>query len=273
MQCPGCGTENPVGATFCMRCGNPVSALATSADAQAVHPEVLRQKKTLWIYAVMTLLLGVIMALLLMLNSRNTLQVGSAIPHPVLQAAATVPAQTKMPQDVYDWLGHLQKIEVKKNELSVKQAADMKTFELMLNTLGPGIGEMEPTNEEAPVDEPSSVTKGKFENLRPQWKDLLSEFESVPPPEECKPIANDYDIALTEIPGMISDLEDLLNQVSTNPQAALIKAQTMQSKSYKNIDQNFAQTDVRVQAICDKYGVKKWFNIGDKGGVFAKPGF
>ncbi len=251
--------------------------MAAAGPQVAVRP---RNNNAL-IAAIAVILALLVLFLLWLLSGQKVLQVQGAGPAAPLQVKATAPEKAKMPQDVWDYLEHVRKIEQAKNELSLKQEADMKTFELMLNTLGPGIGEMDPYDQsgqntpdgQAPSQEPSAVTKGKFEDLRPKWEALVTDFESVKPPAECQPLHDAYFSALNEIPGMITDLEDLLNQVSTDPQAALVKAQGLQSKSFKTIDKNFIESDGQVQSLCDKYELKKWFNIGDKGGVFAKPGF
>ncbi len=270
MLCPRCGAKNPETAAFCMQCGQQLAAAQPVAGAATLAPGV--QRKAIWPW--LTGGLALMAALLVFLAKGRSLElVDKTAPAANLKVVAKAPLEVKMPQDVLDWLEHLRKIEARKNELSIKQEADMKTFEIMLNTLGPGIGQFDPSQPEDQVGdkEPADVTKGKFEDLRPQWEGLIKDFESKPPPAECKPIADDYFAGLSEVPGMISDLEDLMNQVNSDPQAALIKAQGLQSKSYRNIDENFAKTDVRVQTICDKYHVKKWFNIGERGGMFAKP--
>lgn len=264
-----------------MRCGQP---LRLETPAMPVGPQTAVQPRNnnAIIAAIIALLIILILLLLWFLNGQKLLQVQGVGPTAPLQVAKAMPDKAKMPQDVWDYLEHVRRIEEKKNELSIKQAADMKTFEVMLNTLGPGIGELDPYDQSGQgvpsgdaneSKEPADVTKGKFENLRPQWEDLVKDFESKQPPAECQGLHDDYFAALNEIPGMITDLEDLLNQVATNPQAALVKAQGLQSTSYKTIDKNFIQADGRVQGLCDKYEMKKWFNIGDRGGVFAKPGF
>ena len=181
---------------------------------------------------------------------------------PVLNEQGSVPKPLKMPQDVWDWLEHLRRIEARKNDLHLKQVSELKVFQQMIGVLGPGIGEVDPYDQTGDAGkEPADVTKGKFADLRPDWYQLIKDFQAVPPPDECKPIADDYYRAINEIPGMTGDVIGVLNTVSTDPQGALTAVSKLRNKSYGEIDRYLDRTDARVQAICDKYNVRKWFNI------------
>jgi len=269
MTCGKCGTKLPEGASFCMTCGSPIAREPVAPGAQPA-------KKGVNPWAIISTLLAVLVLILFfLLRKPSDLKI---VDNGSTSANLRVPAKgdvaVTMPDDVMNWLKHLQKIEEKKNELEVKQEADMEVFMQKLQALGAGIGEMDPYNQTGEEGQsPSDVTKGKFEDLKPAWEDLITEFQSVPPPKECEPIANDYYAGLSEIPGMTSDINDVLNQVaSSSPQQALQKAYSLQNKSYDTIDRSFSQTDKRVQAICDKYNVRKWFNIGERSPIFAKTG-
>lgn len=258
-----------------MRCGQALVAQPAPVQPVGAIPGVAA-KRNPWPWVLVTAL-AIVIVVILMLRGQPTLEIAQNAPAAKIlpvQAAAPVQTRAQMPQEVADWLEFLHHIEDEKNDLTIKQMADMKVFQQMLNTLGPGIGELDPTDQTGePGQDPGTVTKGKFEDMRPKWEALVTEFQSKQPPDECKPIADDYYDALSEIPGEIADIEDVLNQVNSDPQAALVKAQAMQSESYKTIDSKFASADGRVQAICDKYGVKKWFNIGERGGLLSKAGF
>jgi hypothetical protein len=196
---------------------------------------------------------------------------------PSLKASATNQKPAEMPQDVWDWLEHLRITEGKKNELHLRQVADLKKFELMIGTLGPAIGELNPYDQSGELgEEPTDVAEDKFADLRPEWHALIKFFQSKPPPEECKPIADDYFRAINEIPGMTGDVIGVLNTVSRDPSSALAAASKLRNKSYDNIDRYLIQTDKRVQDICDKYRKDKWFNIKTDvagSGLLGKAGF
>lgn len=196
---------------------------------------------------------------------------------PVLEKTAEKQEPLAMPPDVLEWLRHLEQTEKAKNDLTLRQVADMKVFQQMFSALGPAMGELDPydqTGEEGQA--PSTVAKGKFDNLVPQWQELVQFFASKQPPEECRPLADDYYRALNEIPGMIGDINGVLNQVSQDPSAALESLSSMKRKSYEGIDKYLAQSDERLDAICTKYSTRKWFNIRSDvagTGMLGKMGF
>ena len=204
-------------------------------------------------------------------ESPSAVLIKTTAPAPAaLQKIADAPAA--MPADVMAWLKHLERIEHAKKDLIVKQVSDMRVFQQMIGALGAGVGEVDPYDQSGGEGkDPAQVTKGKFEDLKPQWEALLTDFESVPPPEECRGIATDYHRALSEVPGMVGDINSVLNQVGTDPSSAMDKIHDLQRRSYDSVDKPFAEADEKVQGICDKYHTTKWFNIGDAGqGVFSK---
>jgi len=209
--------------------------------------------------------------------NNNILQKKDQTPDNALAQNAEKDAPLVMPADVEEWLKHLEKTEEMKNDLTMKQIADMKVFEQMFSVLGPAMGEVDPYDQSGEAGQhPADLTKGKFEDLRPQWQEVLAFFTSKQPPAECEPIAASYYRALNEIPGMIGDINEVLNGVSANPSGAMQEISKMKNKSYGGIDKNLAETDERVQGICTKYNKKKWFNVKSDvlgGGMLGKAGF
>lgn len=180
-----------------------------------------------------------------------------------LERGAEKPPELKMPDDVYAWLKHLEKCEAQKIELTGQQIAELNTMKDKMSILGPAMGLMDPydqSKDNAGDQDPGSFAQGKIKDLRPDWEKLVAFFRSVPPPEECRPLANDFDRALGEIPGQASDIADLMNLVSSDPQAALAKAEKMKGASF-DIDRSFNLADEKLTRICEKYKVNKWFNI------------
>ncbi len=210
-----------------------------------------------WIALLIALL--ILLACFFMFQSRSAVgKEGNAGP------PALAKEELAMPDDVRAWLEHLRKIEEKKQQISIKQIANLKVFGEMLQTLGPGIGNLDPYGKDdanGADKNPTEVTQGKFQDLRPEWQDLVTQFQSVPPPAECKPLADNYFKALNEIPAMTGDLVDVLNKVQSNPQDALQSATALKSKSYGSIDLGFNEADGQLSAICAKYHTTKWFNI------------
>jgi hypothetical protein len=185
------------------------------------------------------------------------------------------PAQKiEMPADVRRWLEHLEKIEKRKNDLSMKQIAQMTVLMQRMKVLGAGMGMLNGEDDEGGNLEPSGAAKQEFDDLRPEWNQLLNDFRSFPPPAECRPIADDYYRAVSEIPGMNADLADILQNVSTDPAAALEKVMKLQNTSANVIDRYLGTSDAKVGDICRKYETRKWFDIKTDvgGGLMSKFG-
>lgn len=279
MVCPRCQQANPPGANFCARCGQPFAPSGPPSPA----PVAASDPRKIWLAVGGTALLailafvGLTAAGILRLggnaNSGEALKAPAQTPNvvlkkddasgpPVLEKEAERETPLSMPPDVAEWLRHLEATEKAKNELTLRQVADMKVFQQMFSALGPAMGELNPYDQTG--DEgtpPSEVAKGKFDNLVPDWQRLVQFYTSKQPPEELRPLADDYYRALNEIPGMIGDINGVLNQVGQDPSAALQSLSEMKRKSYEGIDRYLQQADERLDAICRKYNTTKWFNI------------
>ena len=209
-------------------------------------------------------------------------------PTPMLQAEGT-PAPpmvvrqdepTVMPDDVRRWLEHLEKIEKRKNDLSMKQLSQMTVLMQKMKVLGAGgMGMLGGDGEEntGGDPEPSRNAQSAFDDLRPDWNKLIADFQGYPPPSECRPIADDYYRAISEIPGMNADLASILSTVASDPEnaaSALEKVMKIQNTSTNVIDKYLGSTDTRVGDICRKYETRKWFDIKTDvgGGIMGKFG-
>ena len=169
-----------------------------------------------------------------------------------------------MPKDVEDWLKHLEKCEREKVTISGDQMAEALVLMQKMQALGAGMGLMDPYDQSQDGHEdkdPGTYAKGKVMDFRPRWQGLVDYFNSYPPPEECKPLASDFNRALSEVPGMMGDIGDILNSVSNDPSAALQQMNKFKGGSYGDIDRYFARADVKLSDICKRYEHNKWFNI------------
>ncbi len=301
MFCPKCGKPSAAGAAFCMHCGQRF-APATPATAPQVpqgaapafpNPQA-NSKKTAWIAAGTAM--AMLLALFFGLRATGLLQLGAKNPQidalkaegqnpqiPLLRAEGSQPPPSlsqgaeriEMPADIRRWLEHLEAIEKRKNDLSMKQLSQMAVLMQQMKILGAGMGVF---NEEevgfGGDTGPSESAKTSFDAMRPEWNQLIQDFHSYPPPAECKPIADDYTRAITEIPGMNSDLADILANVSSDPAAALERVMKIQNTSSGVIDKFLGSTDSKVGDICRRYETRKWFDIKTDvgGGLLGKFG-
>jgi hypothetical protein len=199
---------------------------------------------------------------------------------PLLSAQGSTPPpildrrQATMPDDVRKWLEHLERIEKRKNDLSLKQLSQMAVLAQRMKVLGGGESLLsgDPTADDGPA--PSDTAKDSFDQLRPEWNQLIADFRSDPPPAECKPIADDFGRAVQEIPGINADLADILSGASSDPSKALEKVYKIQNTSTTVIDKYFGSCDDKIGDVCRKYETRKWFGIKTDvgGGLMGKFG-
>lgn len=185
-------------------------------------------------------------------------------------------AQVNMPDDVRRWLEHLERVERKRNQLA--NAHIGRFMAMMVELQGAGIQEAleqmmtdmagAASGEEAEMTPPAAGVAEDFEKARREWRDLATEFNSLPPPPDCVAARNEYDIALRETSAAVYDLIDILEQAAQGGEAKDLVAKLQQMKGTStHIDQAGKATDRHVQDICDKYKTRKWFDIaGDIGG-------
>lgn len=204
---------------------------------------------------------------------------------------AKVTAENKMPDDVRAWLQHLERVERRRRDLAMGQIgtfmASLTTMQMagamdmLQDLMGGGSGDTfeDPTAEGATQAPDEAV---RFHETvvksREDWRALLEEFASVPPPAECVPIRDAYERALRETSGMMMDLLDAMDRAfsSADPQVKqqiVSELNLMKGKS-QSIDEAGRETNRMVQEICDKYETRKWFDVaGDIGGGGLLGGF
>ena len=314
MNCPRCAKPNDAAAAYCMNCGTQLPQATPAADVlsgtsmspvNSMQEQLRRRAIIVYSLVAVAAAIGAIFVTKSAglwgangsVRESNSLEANGSLPNSkVLEASGSLPnavtarsgnasgavtgsqavAPEKMPQDVYEWLKHLEKCEAKKVEISGNQIAEVSVLMQKISVLGAGMGLMDPYDQssESKTDaDPSTYTKGKIADLRPDWVELYKFYRSVPPPPECVPIAEDFDKSLSEIPGMMGDLGDVLNSVQANPADALKQLKKLQNSSYSDIDRYFSRCDEKVNQICDKYHMHKWFNIKSDvmaGGVLGK---
>jgi hypothetical protein len=189
---------------------------------------------------------------------------------PMLPAAAQPRARLEMPADVRAWLEHLERIERQRVAISQRQLGAMMVE--LATAQGAGAAEALRALANPDPDAPESAPPaerfgGRIETLKAEWRLLVEEFNSLPPPRECAPVRNDYDQALRETGAMMLDVLDAIEMASTDPAGAVQKLTAMKGTSARRIDAAAESADRGVSEICERYGVRKWFTItGDVGG-------
>lgn len=208
-----------------------------------------------------------------------SLQARGQGPSPVLQARGDggkptlATSRITMPDNIHDWLEHLEKCEMRKRALGKKQEeAARDTISALNPTGGMTVDDVkawaDPDATTLPVIEKASSIMREMEG---PWRDLKAFFDSVPPPPECQSIADAFDQGLQDIPDQMQELDKIISGV-TNPdtqeqgEKARDDAREISREHRKKIDEPFSVTDRRVQQVCDKYQTRKWFSIDAHGG-------
>lgn len=282
MQCPRCGMAIPNGARFCMNCGVafvPMGAAGAPAQAAPLPARTSRR----WVIGLAVAALAILLAFVL--GASGLLRFGRQGPDSYLRSSGAVPGSSlqvqktpentgvtlsappegkKMPEDVRAWLEHLRKCEEKRVSLSNEQLAKMMVTMTRLSLGGAdemlkGLINDDPSAPNPPA--PTQRVQNETGEMKDKWANLSAEFNSFPPPTECRPIRDDYDQALRETGGMMVDVMSLFSNAADNPQAAITALMEMRGKSAGRIDAVAERADTGVQAICDKYDTKKWFKI------------
>ena len=182
-----------------------------------------------------------------------------------------------MPDDIRAWLEHLRRTEERRMRLAEDQTAELMVSLTLLQGGDPlsNIGDL--LNEDDPLDANSKApsiqkTTDDTQRQRKLWVELTTFFNSVPPPAECVPIRNEYDQVVRETGAMMSDIANVVDGASSNPQTALATLMRMQGKSKERVDRPATESDAMVGELCRKYNTRKWFDIrGDAGGgMFGK---
>jgi hypothetical protein len=181
------------------------------------------------------------------------------------QPAPITPQEAKrMPQDILDWLKHLEETERRRRSISNSQMGQL-AVQMAYLSLGAGKdalqgllnGDPDALENKEPMQDLAKDAGAK----RQEWSDLNAFFKSYPPPDSCVPIYNSYSTVLQETGAMMLEVLEALSSAQENPEAAIGALNGMKGDSSSRIDVPAHETDRGVQQICDEYETRKWFSI------------
>ncbi len=183
---------------------------------------------------------------------------------PVLQQPAA--AAPGMPQDVLDYLRHVEKCENFKAQLARKQEAQLMVLLTKAQGLGAGSGLEDIINQEESKNDksPTEFAKTQSKDLPLDWDSLLVYFRSVRPPRECEKLALNFAHATGEVAGQFRDIMGMLDAGPDgipNPQDMIAKLNGLKADHKKDIDDRYSVADGEVGAICQRYNTRKWFTV------------
>jgi hypothetical protein len=104
------------------------------------------------------------------------------------------------------------------------------------------------------------ITSG-IDEYTQKWQQLVTEFNSVPPPSGCEQLAGSYGTALGKY-----------SKVMIGIQTALVKQDistlmSMQGSAQADVDSSLIQADQSLSTVCKNYGIRKDFSITPDKGV------
>lgn len=271
MQCPNCRQVIPENAQFCMHCGGSVrysSLTHTPAPASSGKMKWVAITLGVLILAGLAFIAGKQAGLFTQAQVRtpegpSVLQADAPRPEgpSVLQADAPRPEGPSMlqadapkpqekppaPKHVIDWLEHLKRIEMKRRAMrnDFTPALDMLKNALSLKA------EIE---EEQQVEKQQNISQG-YEKYAQNWYQLVSEYQSVQPPPECKKLADTYYVALQNYVQFMLKIQESMHKQDIG---ALMN---MRGSAQGNIDQQLVQSDVELAIVCRQLDVRKDFSI------------
>lgn len=268
--CSRCGGTFPAGTAQCPHCGQQfaVSGVGASVATPA--------KSRAALYGAMAAFAGVL-AMLAVLYATGVLRLTTKQPGPKLAVqqdltptravfkgfepdlAAPTDA-TQMPEEVRKWLEHLQECENRRKKLSTGGLT--RVMGLFYSITKAQLGSASEEGSATPAD----TFTDSVGPMKEDWDGLATFFRSVPPPAECKPIADTYDPVIIRTGERMIEIVGMVEQAyqpGADPQALADKLTAEQGDSTKTIDTPAKETDRQVQEICDKYKTTKWFSIAD----------
>ena len=160
--------------------------------------------------------------------------------------------------DVEDYLRFLKDVEKRKMAL----IKDFTTRALMQSA----------TEKQQEVDAASSddaskqfipkINKGN-EDFAPKWDQLLVQkyFLTKTPPQSCRDLQQKYYDHLGKIESMFTQLHNALEQASSDPGKALSALTDMQGTASSEADASARSADDALADVCDKYRIRKDFDI------------
>lgn len=262
-NCARCGFTLAQGAAFCPQCGTPT---AGSADGRL---RVLSVVVGIGILAALTFALQRAGVLQLFGGSQASLGKDSGtLPSLALGGeggpnvakpgdappSLTVPGDPSpsigrdrqgMPEDVRAWLDHLKRIDRERERLNTELGAEAMG---MVGSLNPGM--FAETEADAAAQDDSrrrATAEGFIRRVNNSFADLTRRFQSLPPPDECRRIAAEYNDALLGTRELMADLIRALENLSIQQAAAL------EGKSLHRIDRPVQNANELIDSLCKKY--------------------
>lgn len=283
MRCPSCGAEMPENAKFCSQCGRSLVGVP-AFPAPPSTPSRLRTAKW-WGLGVGVLLL---LAIAFVAGTRSKLftqlqvqrpeapsvleaqppkldapSVLEAQP-PKLEAPSVVAADApnQLPKHIIDWLEHLRRIEQRRQRMERNIAPVMSMLVQAMAARAAamsGVAQGDIEKAEADYQREREKLRQSYQQRQREWAQLLRDFQSVPPPPECRVLADTYYAGLSQYITTIRQIEQDLVEEDLGGLTGLL------GSAQSELDVRFARADEELTRVCEQYGIPKSFSIGAQG--------
>lgn len=291
MKCSKCGNEIPPQSRFCLSCGAPVTPPAPAPRPTVPRAELPKKRLGLWaglaglaVVAIIALALSIFAGKGRVMDTNspdgsqspvmNTRQ-GPGLPQSgVLNTNSPEPfvpmdPGQQPPQEILQYLEFLKSIDQRRLALQDQEKVILYALikKSAVDPLKQMLKEMDESDAGDAPEQGDSEVQREMTDLPQQWSALLSDFNSVTPPEACRQLAWQYSNALGSVS---SSAVDILTMVSKQDLAG-VQMLTGQSA---NIDNSLEAADGELGSVCRQYGIKKTYTItSDRGvaGVFNAP--
>jgi hypothetical protein len=158
--------------------------------------------------------------------------------------------------DVEDYLRFLKDVEKRKMSL----IKDFTTRALMQSATEKQQEVDAASNDDASKQFIPNINKGN-EDFAPKWDQLAKYFLTKTPPQSCRELQQKYYDHLGKIESMFTQLHNALEQASSDPGKALSALTEMQGKASSEADDSARSADDALADVCDKYRIRKDFDI------------
>lgn len=159
--------------------------------------------------------------------------------------------QKRRPDDIIDYLRHLQKVETQRQAM---QRDLTPAFNAFVNAVA-----MRATIDEQEIQQRMSAVQQAPQDYSQRWAQLGQLFESKQPPPACQPLHEAYRKMLASTIAYMTKVYLALQQAQTDPNAALQALSQMQGTASTDVDTQILQANYELQQVLDKYDLRSYF--------------
>lgn len=169
---------------------------------------------------------------------------GGTLTVPGEAAPGTLPAaDIRMPDDVRRWLEHLKRVDERREEQNSSMVSSLMR---VMGSIKPGaFVDMDAADQDA--ERRKSSAGSAISDVDKIFDDLTRDFQSLPPPAECREIAQQYSAMLLEMRKMTTEVFVSMENLDIG---ALEK---MKGSSFERVDTRAQHTNKLVDGLCKKY--------------------